>query len=207
MAPDNSFKPTPLGDRAWFRCWVLLEKSVSSSKPVLSARFYAILFFVGVGTFFIHEFAHWITGIVLGHDMVATPNHVWSRNPMNTWDQAMVSAAGPLVTIAQGIAGFWLVKRWRSRLGFALLYMAFFMRLLACFMSLFNPNDEARISQLLGLGTLTLPLMVVMGLFALVVSASRELGIRFRDQFFCYLVASIVVTLIVGVDSMVWRKA
>ena len=180
---------------------------MSSSKSVLSARFYAILFFVGIGTFFVHEFAHWITGVALGHDMLATPNHVWSRKPMSIRDQALVSATGPLVTIAQGIFGFWLVKSRRSRLGFALLYMAFFMRLLATGVSLFNPNDEARISQLLGLGTWTLPLIVVTGLFVLLVSASRDLKLRFRDQFFCYLVASIVISLIVGVDMTLWRKA
>jgi len=166
-----------------------------------------ILFFVGVATFFIHELAHWIAGVALGHDMIATPNHVWSRSPLSVGDQAIVSASGPLVTIAQGIVGFWLVKNRRSQFGFALLYMAFFMRLLATGMSLFNPNDEARISQLLGLGSWTLPLIVVIALFILLVCASRELRLRFYDQFFCYLVASIVVTLIVGVDMALWRKA
>lgn len=145
---------------------------MSSSKSLLSARFYAILFFVGIGTFFVHEFAHWITGVALGHDMVATPNHVWSRNPINIWDQAIITATGPLVTIVQGILGFWLVRRRRFQFGFALLYMAFFMRLLATGVSLFNPNDEARIRLLLGLGTWTLPLIVVIGLFILVMLAS-----------------------------------
>jgi len=103
--------------------------------------------------------------------------------------------------------GFWLVKRHRSQVGFALLYMAFFMRLLAAGMSFFNPNDEARISQLLGLGTWTLPLIVVLGLFCLLMSASRNLKLKFRDQFFCYLLASVVVSLIVGADAALWRKA
>lgn len=180
---------------------------MSHPKSVLTPKFYVVLFFVGIGTFFIHEFAHWIAGVAIGHDMVATPNHVWSRNPMSTFDQTIVSSAGPLITIAQGIMGFWLVKRHRSQVGFALLYMAFFMRLLAAGMSFFNPNDEARISQLLGLGTWTLPLIVVLGLFCLLMSASRNLKLKFRDQFLCYLLASIVVSLIVGADAALWRKA
>jgi len=180
---------------------------VTKSKWIFSRSFYAILFFVGIGTFFIHEFAHWLTGVALGHDMIASPNHVWPRDPMSVRYQGLVSAAGPLVTIAQGIAGFWLVNRGRSLLGFALLYMAFFMRLLATAMSLFNPNDEARVSQLLGVGTWTLPLIVVVGLFILVVAASRKLELTVRDQFFCYLVASVVVSLIVGVDMLFWRNA
>ena len=178
---------------------------MSLQKSALSPKFYVTLFFVGIGTFLVHEFAHWLTGIAIGHDMVATLNHVWSRNPMSALDQSMVSSAGPVITIAQGIAGFWLAKHHRSQFGFALLYMAFFMRLLAEGMSFFNPNDEARVSQLLGLGIWTLPVIVVTGLFGLLVSASRNLKLRFRDQLFCYLVASVVVTLIVGADAALWR--
>ena len=179
---------------------------MSLQRSALPLKFYMNLFFVGIGTFLVHEFAHWLTGVAIGHDMVATPNHVWSKNPMSALDQAMVSAAGPVITIAQGIVGFWLVKNRQSQLGFALLYMAFFMRLLAAGMSFYNPNDEARVSQLIGFGTWTIPLIVVAGLFALLVSASRNLKLRFRDHFVCYLVASIVVTLIVGVDAALWRK-
>lgn len=195
VAPDSSSRP----ERS--------ENLVSGTKAALPAGFYVTLFLVGIGTFLVHEFAHWITGVALGHDMVATPNHVWSRAPMSTWDQALVSAAGPLVTVVQGVVGFWLVGSRRSLFGFALLYMAFFMRLLAAGISLFNPNDEARISQLLGLGAWTLPVAVVVGLLVLLVSASRRLQLGVRDQFFCYLTASIVVSLIVGADMMLWSGA
>ena len=180
---------------------------LSRPTSIFPAGFYVLLFLIGIGTFLVHELAHWLAGVALGHDMVATPNHVWSTSPMSVNDQALVCAAGPLVTILQGIFGFWLVRHRRSPLGFALLYMAFFMRLLAAGLSVFNPNDEARISQLLGLGTWTLPLVVVVGLLVLVGAASRRLRLGFRDHLFCYLLASVVVTLIVGVDMTLWRKA
>ena len=178
-----------------------------SPNRVLAWSFYAVLFAVGIGTFFIHELAHWLTGVALGHDMIASPHHVRATDPMSVRDQCLVSAAGPLITIAQGIVGYWLVSRRSSRLGFALLYMAFFMRLIANAVSVFNPNDEARISLLLGIGTWTLPLVVVAGLFVLLFAASRRLKLRFLDQFFCYLVASVVVTLIVAVDMAFWSKS
>lgn len=138
--------------------------------------------------------------------MVATPNHVWARDAMSVRDQVLVSEMGPVVTIVQGIVGFRLVQAGGSRFGFALLYMAFFVRLLAAGVSLFNPSDEAGVGQMLGIGTWTLPLLVVAGVFALLAVATRRLQLRFRDQFFCYLVASVVVTLIVGVDMLVWRR-
>ncbi|MEO8064429.1 MAG: hypothetical protein ABI821_16960 [Pseudomonadota bacterium] len=184
------------------------DKSLErAAKWVFSRNFYAILFIVGIGSFLIHEFAHWIAGVALGHDMIASPNHVWPRDEISVRDMAIVAAAGPVVTIVQGVVGFWLVRRRHSQLGFALLYIAFFMRVLAAGLSLFNPNDEARVSQMLGLGTWTIPLVVVAGLAILLVSASRELKLKFRDQFFCYWVSAVVVTLIVGVDVAFWRRA
>lgn len=175
-------------------------------KSVLTAKFYALLFFVGLGTFFVHELAHWIAGVALGYEMLATPNHVWSKSPIGTLDGALISSAGPLITIAQALVGFLLVAKRGSKIGFALLYMAFFMRAVAAGISIFNPNDEARVSQMLGLGTWTIPLIVVISLFALLFSASVQMNLRTRDQLFCYLVASVVVSLIVGVDMAVWRS-
>lgn len=178
---------------------------LATPKWVFTRSFYVILMTVGIGTFLIHEFAHWTVGEVLGHDMAASPNHVWPRSPMPVRDQAFVAAAGPLITVAQGVVGFWLVRRRHSQLGFALLYMALFMRLVAAGISLFNPNDEAKVSQWLGLGTWTLPLTVVIGLFILFVAASRKLKPGYRDQLFCFLVASVVVASIVGLDMAFWR--
>lgn len=180
---------------------------MSESKAVFPARFHLLLFAVLVATFLVHEFAHWATGIALGHDMVATLNAVSPVGPVSRQHLLLIAAAGPLVTIAQGLAGFWWVRRARSHAGFALLYSAFFMRLLAAGVSVFNPNDEAKISQLLGLGPWTLPALVVGGLFWLVVRASRTLRLTLRDQLLCYVVASIAVTLVIGVDRVLWPKA
>jgi hypothetical protein len=174
---------------------------INANRP-LSLRFYLILFSVGLGSFFVHEFAHWLTGIALGYEMVASPNHVRSIGEMSATHELLVSAAGPIVTIVQGIFGFALLRGRQAQLGFALLYMAFFMRLMAAAVSVYNPNDEARISEQLGLGTFTLPLVVVIFLFTLVFIASRRLGLRFRDQFVCYVIASTVVSLVVGIDYL-----
>ncbi len=162
---------------------------------------------VGIASFLVHEFAHWLAGVVLGHEMVATLNSVSPVGAISVQDQMLILAAGPLVTIGQGIIGFLLVRRHASHFGFALLYMAFFMRLLAAGISFFNVNDEAKISQLAGLGTWAVPVAVVTGLLVLVILASRTLRLKFRDHLFCYLVSSAVITAIVGVDAVLWPKA
>ncbi|MBX2819090.1 MAG: hypothetical protein KTR29_05385 [Rhodothermaceae bacterium] len=171
-------------------------------KPVvLKKGFYATLFLIGIATFAVHEFFHWFAGTVLGYDMVITPNRVYSKTSTEFIDKQIISFAGPFITYVQAVIGYlWVVKK-QSMLGFSLLYMAFFMRLFAAGISVFNPNDEARISQALGIGLWTLPVIVVSVLFVLLYLASRRLKLTARDHLFCYLVASIVVTLVVGVDS------
>ena len=170
------------------------------------ATFYLVLLLTGIASFLVHEFAHWLTGWMLGYEMVATLNSVTPLGSVTPRDLALIAGAGPLLTVGQGLLGFWLVGKSRSHLGFALLYIAFFMRLVAAGVSVFNPNDEAKLGQLLGLGTWTLPVLVVGGLLALVVVASRRLQLKLRDQLLCYVVASVAVTLVVGVDMALWPK-
>jgi len=172
-------------------------------KPViLNKQFYFTLFLVGIATFIVHELCHWITGVALGYKMFASLNQVWSQTEMTSGHKILVDAAGPIFTIIQGIVGFWWVKSRLSSTGFSMLYMSFFMRLFAGVVSIFNLNDEARISLQLGLGTWTLPIVVILFLFTLLYFASRRLRLTFRDHFFCYLTASIVVTLIVGAGNI-----
>ncbi|KFI06349.1 hypothetical protein JN27_16465 [Massilia sp. BSC265] len=69
--------------------------------------------------------------------------------------------------------------------------------------SALHPNDEARVSMYFGLGKWTLPVLVAGGLIALAVSASKRLALGWKDQVFCYLVASLAVSAIVGLDRFV----
>jgi hypothetical protein len=163
------------------------------------------LFLVGLATFFVHELFHWLAGTAFGYPMHVTLNRVWPATAVTPLHAALISAAGPLATYAQAGLGYSMVARGPSIVGFAMVYMAFFMRLIATAVSVFNPNDEARISQALGIGLWTLPALVVVALFVLVFRASRRLRLSFREQLVCYLVASAVVTLIVGADRFLFR--
>lgn len=47
-----------------------------------------------------------------------------------------------------------------------------------------------------------LPVAGGSGLFVLVYFASRKLNLSTRDQMYCYLIASVVVSMVVGVDAV-----
>lgn len=172
-------------------------------KPgVLPGPFYLKLLGVGLATFAVHEFCHWGAGVMLGYEMVITPNRVYATSSTSFAHAQLIAFAGPLVTYLQALLGFVLVTKRQAVFGFALLYMAFYMRFLAALASVLKPNDEARISEGLGMGTWTLPILVVLVLFTFVYVASRHLNLSVRDQIFCYLTASVVIAIIVGIDAV-----
>ena len=69
--------------------------------------------------------------------------------------------------------------------------------------SLFHFNDEARISDLLGLGPWTLPSLMVGVLLILTVVASRRLRLGWKTNAGAYLVSTVATTAIVMGDMAV----
>lgn len=160
----------------------------------------AVVFFI---TNLLHEGAHWLAGTALGFDVQFGLNVVRYRSPAEPWQRMVADAAGPVITILQGIVAYILVQRSGAQLAFAFLYTAMFSRLTAALVSVLHPNDEARVSMYFGLGKWTLPVLVAGGLIALVVAASKRLGLNWKDQVLCYVVASLTVSAIVGLDRFV----
>jgi len=169
----------------------------------LKAPFYAWFVFAFLVSYLIHEAAHWLTAVALGIDAEFHLNAVRYLSPTAPWQRALIDGAGPALTIAQAIVAFILVGRSGSAKAFAFVYVAAFMRFAAAVVSMLNPNDEARVSMLLGLGKWTLPVLVAGGLILLAAKASKRLRLTWKDQALCYLVASIAVSMIVAVDRFV----
>lgn len=175
---------------------------MTSRAQALGKGFFLWLGAAGVLTFAVHEAAHWLTGTLLGYEMMLSPNQVRATTPMPGVHAALTDAAGPAVTVLTALVAFAGVVSRRSRVAFAFLYSAAFMRLLAAAVSLFNPNDEARLSVYLGLGRWTLPIVVAGGLIGLTWIAAARLKLSWRDHLLCYVIASLVAALVVGADPL-----
>ncbi len=181
---------------------------MQKSSPISTAKLSIWLFLAGFATFVLHEAAHYFVGLALGYDMTARLNGVSSLTPAPAAHKATIDAAGPLMTIAQAVIAYILLRRLRSQnklaVAFAFLYFAAFMRVLATGVSAFNLNDEARLSTFLNLGTWTLPVIVSASLVMLAWRGSRLLALTWKQHLACYLAASITVTLVVGLDRVLF---
>ena len=170
-------------------------------------RFYVFFVLITLLGLPLHEFAHWAAGKALGHDMAMSLNRAAPIGPQapSMRDQILITAAGPLFTILVGLFGYgWVLSR-GHRYGYALLFVAWFERLAAAFVSLFHPNDEARISLALGLGKWTLPGLVVCGLLLLLWHAARRADVGWKSNVALYAISSVLVAAVVFTDEAFFR--
>lgn len=168
----------------------------------VGAGFYLLLAGAILATSLIHEGAHWLAGTLLGHPMTFNLNSVSPTDAVSMRDVLIFTAAGPVVTVIQGIIAFILVMRRDSLAAYAFLFFAALMRVTAAGISPFNPNDEARIGLELGIGQWTLPVLVCGLLVTLTVLASRRLRIGWKTNVLTYLVCTVGISAIVGLDIL-----
>lgn len=164
--------------------------------------FYGLVLIAGFVTFALHEGGHWLAATLLGHEAYFGLNSAGARGTVGTVDQMIISAAGPVVTAVQALVAFWLVQARASAAAWVFLFWAAFMRFMATVVSLFHPNDEARISEGLGWGTWTLPVLVTLALFALLAVGSVRLKVSWTTLALTWAVASLAVSAVVGLDMV-----
>lgn len=90
----------------------------------IGARFYGLFAITAVLSYLVHEAAHWVVGVSLGYPMSFGINSVIPGAAMTEADHLLMSAAGPAVTIALGLAAFILVMNQRSLTAYGVLYFA-----------------------------------------------------------------------------------
>lgn len=164
--------------------------------------FYGLVFIAGFVTFALHEGGHWLAAVLLGHEAYFGLNSAGARGTVGTVDHMIISAVGPAVTAVQALVALWLVQARASAAAWIFLFQAAFMRFMATVISLFNPNDEARISEWLGWGMWTLPVLVTVALLGLLAVGSLRLRVGWKTLVLTWGVASIAVSAVVGLDMV-----
>ncbi len=150
-------------------------------------------------TYVLHEAAHWAAGELLGYDMWVNINSAGLANGVyrNAWHGQLVSIAGPFITMVQAIIAFIILRKHKTIIAFAFLFSALIMRFVAMLMSFIHPNDEARVSEWLGLGHWTLHIGVVLILLSLTLKGGSYLKFRWWSYLVAYVFVSIATAMVV----------
>ncbi len=155
-------------------------------------------------TWLIHEFAHWLTGELLGYESIMRLNgtsFVTDRMPTD-WHKMAISASGPVITILQGLSIYLILKfrHWNKYL-YPLLFTAFYMRLLAGLMNVVHPNDEGRIGIFLDIGLFTISAIVTGFLLLMVYSISRKHKLSWKFQLITTLMIMTAISVLILSDQ------
>jgi hypothetical protein len=145
-----------------------------AKNKTISSQYILITFIAVVASWVLHEFAHWVAGELLEYEMGMTLNKAFPVNGKYNSDlhYQLVSAAGPAFTLIEAVVIFFIMRRKKIIALYPFLFTCFYMRLLAAVISVRNPNDEARISESLGLWAFVLPVTMAAVLFFLLYKTS-----------------------------------
>ncbi len=155
-------------------------------------------------TWIIHEFAHWATSELYGYKTIMELNTTSLANGENPTkgQEAIISAAGPLITLLQAFIAFlWLKYRNWNKYIYPFLFITFYMRFLASIMNFVSLNDEGRISVFLEIGTFTLPIIISTVLFYLVYSTSKKHHINWKFQLATIFIVMVTSSVLILADQ------
>lgn len=143
-------------------------KTTTATAPI-TIQYIVVAILAVFFSWVLHEFAHWAAGTLLGNEMTMTLNTGYpvARSYIHESDAGIVSIAGPIITLLQTVIVYYMLRQNLSYVWFSFLLTPLYMRFLAAVLNLVNLNDEGRVSKALGIGTFTLPIIVVAILFAL----------------------------------------
>lgn len=171
-------------------------------------RWYWQLFLYAIAvafTFIVHEGAHWAVGEALGYDLYLRANSAGLAVGAYESDahRDLVTAAGPAVTVLQGLAAYMLISKFALRWAFAFVMSALMMRIMAAAVSLATPNDEMRLSLSFGFGPWTLFALTIGALALLTTASARRLRFGWREVGFGAVCFALIATaVILGEDLL-----
>lgn len=170
----------------------------------ITAKYVFISFVVVFLTWLSHEFAHWLTAELMGYESIMRLNSVSQVKGVETegWHKISITAAGPIWTMIQALIFYILLNRqgW-NKYFYLFLFTAFYMRLAAGIMNLVSLNDEGRISEFLGIGAFTLPIIVSGLLFFMVYKISRKYSLKAKFQAWTFLIIMIASSALILIDQ------
>lgn len=168
--------------------------------------FYLSFLLIGPLTYLAHELGHWAGGEAVGVDMWMTLNKagIASGGTPGGFAALVIAAAGPVVTLSIAIIAYILAIRRCSFIAYGVLFFQFMFRLIAGGITLAgnNPNDEAAIGAMLGIGVYPLTVAMSLVLLAFTWDAARRLRPGLVANFAGYALSSLVITAFVFVDGL-----
>ena len=163
-------------------------------------RLYLLLIPIAFFSYLFHEFGHWSVGEILGNDMFYSLNYVWPKSGhyINESHDLYVSIGGPAFTILLALFSLFFLEKYSSVYAYPVLFFQFVIRFFSLVFGGFSQQDEAGISRLMGIGTYTAAIIVLLILVLIVIRASYRLKIDLKHVGYFYTVSIICQLMVIA---------
>lgn len=133
-------------------------------------------------SYLFHEFGHWIIGEILGNRMIYSLNYVWPKEGhyLNESHNLYVSIGGPAFTILLAVVSILIVEKYAIIYAYPVLFMQMVLRFFSLVFGGYSKQDEANISSIMGVGTYTVGIIVMIILLLVVIRATYKLKIDLK---------------------------
>ncbi|MDP1817240.1 MAG: hypothetical protein Q8K92_22480 [Leadbetterella sp.] len=172
---------------------------MTADKQIL-VRLYLLFIPIAYFSYLFHEFGHWIVGEILGNDMIYSLNYVWPKagHYINESHNLYVSIGGPAFTILLAISSLLIIEKYSIIYAYPVLFFQFVLRFFSLVFGGFNQQDEARISSIIGLGTYTVGIIVLITLLLIVLRANHKLKIDLKQSGYFFTVSIVCQLLVIA---------
>lgn len=163
-------------------------------------RLYLLFIPIAYISYLFHEFGHWIIGEILGNDMIYSLNYVWPKNGhyLTESHNLYVSIGGPAFTILLASAFLLILEKYLTIYAYPVLFFQFVLRFFSLVFGGFNQQDEARVSSIMGLGTYTVGIIILIILLLIVIRASYKLTIDLKQNGFFFTVGILSQLMVIA---------
>ncbi len=166
----------------------------------LLVSLYLLFIPIAYFSYLFHEFGHWVVGELLGNNMIYSLNYVFPKGGhyLNESHNLYVSIGGPAFTIILAVVSLLLVEKYSTIYFYPILFFQFVLRFFSLVFGGFSQQDEARISAVMGLGTYTVGIIVLLILFLIVIRASYKLKIDLKHNGYFFTVSILSQLLVIA---------
>ena len=156
-------------------------------------------------TYFFHEFGHWIVGEMFGNDMGLSLNNsnALSGYYIDKTHNLYISMGGPAFTILQAVVFLVFIEITKSIYVYPFVFFAAFSRFFSIVFGGFSLQDEARITSMLGVGTYSVAVIVILVLFIIAWRSSYLLKLNLKGIGYYTTLSTLSNLLVIGVNKLI----
>jgi hypothetical protein len=137
--------------------------------------------------------------------MVYSLNNVWPQSGhfIDASHEVYSSIGGPAFTILLSLLFLLIIEKYKTMYAYPFVFFQMFIRFFSLVFGGFEQQDEARISAILGLGTYTIAIIVLLILFLIVLRASYLLRINLKKNSYIFTMSTLCDLLVIGTYRMI----